>query len=78
MHQPPLSSKDLLDIILVNTNQKILCNPEKIDSDKYRCLFIVTYSDKDTEINTPLFIYGASTNQEALYDMFARFIDKDM
>ena len=78
VHQPEFDSEDPLDIVLVNTDQKIMCNPKEISQGEFRCLFVVTYDDDDVNMFTPLLAYGASLNHGALSYMFANFIDRDI
>ena len=78
VHQPQLKSEDPLDIVLVNTDQKIMCNPKEISSGEYRCLFVVTYDDDDVNDFTPLLAYGVSINHRALSYMFGNYIDREI
>ena len=78
VHQPQLKSIDPLDIVLVNTDQKILCNPKEISVNEYRCLFVVTYDDEDVNLFTPLLAYGVSINHRALSYMYGNYIDRDI
>jgi hypothetical protein len=77
VHQPQLPVEDPLDITLVETDQKIMCNPKAI-GDQYRCLFVVTYDDEDVNMFTPLLAYGGSINNGALNHMYANYIDRDI
>ena len=63
-----------LDIVEVNTNQKILCKPTKISETKWRCLFMVTYDDQDVIKNYNLLVYATSTNKGATTEMYGNFI----
>ena len=76
IHQPDSNNENNLDITEVNTDQKILCNPTLIIGEEYRCLFVVTYDDKDVNMNTPLLVYGGSLNHGALNYIYANFIDR--
>ena len=78
VHQPQLSSKDPLDIVLVNTDQKIMCNPKEIEAGEFRCLFVVTYDDEDVNNFTPLLAYGVSINHRALSYMYGNYIDREI
>ena len=71
IHQP---LENAIDVVEVNSNQKILCRPEMIEDSQYRCLFMVLY-DSVQEINNIL-VYGGSNNKSAKNYMYARFIDK--
>ena len=63
-----------INIIEVNSNQKILCRPEMIADSKYRCLFMIVY-DELQEIKH-IIAYGASNNKNAENYMYARFIER--
>ena len=78
VHQPDsdLDLENNLDIVEVNTDQKILCNPTFISENEYRCLFVVTYDNEDVNNLTPLLAYGSSINQGAINYMYANFIDR--
>ena len=78
VHQPQFNSKDPLDIVLVNTDQKIMCNPKEISATEYRCLFVVTYDDDDVNNYTPLLAYGVSINHRALSFMYGNYIDRNI
>ena len=71
---------DNLEIIEVNTDQKIMCTPTVLSSsaNEYRCLFVVTYDDEDVNMFTPLLAYAGSTNNGALTYIYANFIERDM
>ena len=79
VHQPE-SDPDNLEIIEVNTDQKIMCTPTVLSSsaNEYRCLFVVTYDDEDVNMFTPLLAYAGSTNNGALTYIYANFIERDM
>ena len=68
--------KDDLDIIEVNTDQKILCNPTFINDNQYRCLFMVTYDDEDERTGLPLIIHAASVNQSAVTNIFGSLLER--
>ena len=78
VHLPDEDINSNLDIYEVNTDQKILCNPTKIDDYIYRCLFVVTYDNEDVNMFTPLLAYGSSLNNGALSYIFANFIDRNI
>ena len=79
VHQPE-SEADSLEIIEVNTDQKIMCTPTVLSSssNEYRCLFVVTYDDEDVNMFTPLLAYAGSTNNGALTYIFANYIERDI
>ena len=68
--------QDNLDIIEVNTDHKIICRPNFLNDDEFRCLFMVTYDEKDVELRNSLLLYAASVNQTALTYVHASFIEK--
>ena len=78
VHQSDKPKQDSLDIIEINTDQKILCNPVSLSTTEYRCLFMITYDNYDIESNTPLYAYGESLNHGALTYMYANFISRDI
>ena len=78
VHQTNQNDDNALDIIEVNTDQKILCNPTKIEDGEYRCLFMITYDDVEVDFNTPFLGYGASMYHGALSYMFADFVQRDI
>ena len=65
-----------IDIIEVNTDQKILCKPQFFDTNQYRCLFMITYDDQDVELNMPLLIHAASVNQSSLTYVYGSYIER--
>ena len=78
VHQPELPNEDEIDIVLVNTDQKILCNPKEISTNVYRCLFMVKYDDIDANMNTPLLAYSESINHDAINYLYGKFIDRNI
>ena len=76
IHQPDSNNENNLDITQVNTDQKILCNPTLVVGNEYRCLFVVTYDDKDVTMYTPLLVYGGSLNHGAINYIYGNFIDR--
>ena len=79
VHQPE-SDPDNLEIIQVNTDQKVMCTPTPLSSstNEYRCLFVVTYDDEDVNMFTPLLAYAGSTNNGALTYIYANYIERDI
>ena len=65
------------DIIEVNTDQKILCNPIYYIDEKFNCLFMITYDEEDVKLNIPLYVHASSVNQSALTYIYANFIEKN-
>ena len=76
VHEP--DQADSLDIVIANTDQKILCKPTQLSDDEFRCLFMVIYDDEDVDLSTPVLAYGASTNYGASNYMYANFIDRNL
>ncbi|MBQ6284750.1 MAG: hypothetical protein IJK67_00360 [Bacilli bacterium] len=73
-----LPSDDVtLDIVEVNTDQKILCSPRYLNDNQFRCLFMITYDDQDVELDMPLLVHAASVNQSALTYFHGSFIERD-
>ena len=73
----PSNIGDSFDIIEVNTDQKILCNPTLINDNQYRCLFMVTYDDEDERQGLPLLIHAASVNQSAVTNIYGSLIVRE-
>ena len=46
----------MLDIIEVNSDQKVMCSPKFINDDQYRCLFMLVYDDEDVKLQMPLIV----------------------
>ena len=78
VHQSDDVKQDSLDIIEINTDQKILCRPVQLPTGEYRCLFMVIYDNYDIESFTPLIAYAASLNHGALTYMYASFINRNI
>ena len=63
-----------LNIYNINQNQQISCKTSQINnSNLYRCLFVMIYSD--IKINNELVLYPLVNE---VYDMHAEYIDKDL
>ena len=73
VHQP---IRNELNIVEVNSYQKVLCRPENIADDRYRCLFMIVYEESQSIQN--VLAYGASTDESATNYIYATFIDKTM
>ena len=73
VHQP---TSDGIDIVEVNTNQKILCKPNLITTDQYRCLFMVVY--EEFEIIKNLIVHAASNDLSATNYIYARYIEREI
>ena len=66
-----------LDIVEVNTDQKILCSPKYLSDNQFRCLFMITYDEEDIKLNMPLLVHAASVNQTAITHTHASFIESN-
>ena len=66
-----------IDIIEVNTDQKILCHPRFLNDNQYRCLFMVTYDDEDVNQELPLIVHATSLNQSAVTNTYASLIERE-
>ena len=77
VHQPE-SSKENIDIIEVNSQQKMLCKPTKISDDQYRCLFISVYDNNDVDLTTSLITYASSVNPSSSIFMYASYIKRNI
>ena len=64
-----------LEIIRVNSDQKVLCNPIKYQ-DIYRCLYIVEY-DFLNEKNDDLFIFAFIEDKSADFNIYAKKVTSD-
>ena len=78
VHQSDEKKTDSLDIIEINTDQKILCKPTALSTTEYRCLFVVTYDNADIDTFTPLIVYASSLNHGALTYIYGSFIDRNI
>ena len=78
VHETDETSEDSIDIIEINTDQKILCRPKTLSDGIYRCLFMIIYDDDDVDLSTPIYAYGASTNHGALNYMYGDFIERSL
>jgi len=78
VHQSNPQLVDNLDIMEVNTDQKILCQPTAISDGRYRCLFVVIYDDDDVDLLTPIFAYGHSTSKSAESYIYGDFIERSL
>ena len=66
-----------LDIVEVNTEQKILCSPKYLNDNQFRCLFMITYDEEDIKLDMPLLVHAASVNQSAITHSHASFIERN-
>ncbi len=63
------------DIYRVNSDQKALCNPKKMDnSDNYRCVYVIEYDYLNKYTN--LFLYASTQDQSAILNIYGRYIDQ--
>ena len=72
IHMP----KDSIDIIEINTDQKILCKPKYFREFEYRCLFMIIYDEEDALLKVPLLVHSYSTNKKAITSFYADFIER--
>ena len=66
-----------LDIIEVNTDQKILCKPRFLGGydNSFACLFMITYDDQDANQGMDLLVHAISNNKGISTIMYADFIE---
>ena len=77
VHQSERNEENI-EIIEVNNDQKMLCQPTKISDSQYRCLFMVVYDNNDVELDSSLLAHISSVNPNVLYNIFANFIEKEI
>ena len=78
VHQYIENETEDLGIIEVNSDQKVICKPQKFRegySYSYRCLFMISFNS-DPSILAPIYIYGYSTNPAATVSLFGSFINQ--
>ena len=67
--------KTAINIIEINSEHKILCKPEKISDNNYRCiLMIVNYNDEENNKN--LIVYSDAKKNITL-NIYADYINKN-
>ena len=71
------NKEESLDIIEVNTDQKILCKPKKLNDTFFNCLFMIVYEDEDVKLGKHLLIHTTSVNQTALTYTYGRYIQRE-
>ena len=64
-----------LNIYKINSDQKTICTPEKLEDNKYRCLFMVIY--QEYEYLNDLLAYAKSQSPSSILDMFGDFVDNE-
>ena len=75
-----VSLKKSINILKINSEHKILCQMEKIENEKYRCLFVVV-NDKinnDEEDNKSLIIFPLVNENSNEFDIYANYINKSI
>ena len=77
VHENNLEHYDL-DIIEVNTDQKILCKPNFIGDNQYSCLFMIIYDEQDILQNMDLLVYSKSNNKADTIEISANFISQNL
>ena len=65
-----------LNIYKVDSDQKTLCKPDRIDDNEYRCLFMVIYEEFDFIYDT--MIYAKSQSLSASTYMYGKFIGTEI
>ena len=65
-----------LNIYKINSDQKTVCQPQRLNDNEYRCLFMIIYSDLDF-IND-LMIYAKSQSPTAVNYMYGKYISDDI
>ena len=73
VHQPHFDER--LDIIEINTDQKLFCSPRMLQDSVFRCLFMITYDEEDVKLELPLLVHAASLNSSAITNTYADFIE---
>ena len=67
-----------LDIIEVNSDNKMMCKPQKTSQNEYGCLFMITYDNDDSIRSTPFYAHASSVSSVAMTYMYASFVDRDI
>jgi hypothetical protein len=69
--------KSEINIFEINSEHKMLCNPEKINKEIYRCLFILINKNDSFQIDKDLIIYSSSTKNDFKMNIYADYINKN-
>ena len=71
--------KENISIYEINSEHKILCKTEKINNNKFKCLFVITYNSIDINANKDinLIIYPKTQTKNVKLNIYADFIDKE-
>ena len=69
--------KSEINIFEINSEHKMLCNPEKINKEIYRCLFILVNKDDSFQKDKDLIIYSSSTKNNFKLNIYAYYINKN-
>ncbi len=75
VHEPHNDQR--LDIVEVNTDQKVLCSPRMLQDGVNRCLFMITYDTEDVKLDLPLLVHASSVNNSATTYSYADFIESE-
>ena len=70
--------KQKINIFEINSEHKILCKTEKINGNKYKCLFVITYNidNNDNLQNENLIIYPSSKRRDIKLNIYSDFINR--
>ena len=69
--------KSEINIFEINSEHKMLCNPEKINKEIYRCLFILINKNDSFQKDKDLIIYSSSTKNDFKMNIYADYINKN-
>ena len=65
-----------LNIYKVVSDQKVICKPDNLGNNQYRCLFVIVY--EDCQFLNDLVIYAKSYSAAAITNMYANYIDNEI
>ena len=72
-----VSLKKSINILKINSEHKILCQMEKIENEKYRCLFMVV-NNKTSNDNKNLIIFPLVNENSNELEIYADYINKSI
>ena len=72
-----VSLKKSINILKINSEHKILCQMEKIENEKYRCLFMVV-NNKTSNDNKNLIIFPLVNENSNEFEIYANYINKSI
>ena len=71
------AKKQIINIIEINSEHKTLCELEKVNSNSYRCLFVVIVNENNGNISKDnMIIYSTSQSKETKLNIYADYINK--